>query len=211
MTDGEFDVGIRTGTFKKTIHKAYAVLLWYSGIRKREGLRVKREDFTRNQNGDIVFEVGERFKKTKWRKTCPKCLDPWNSPKANFCKCCGADISKVAAIKVKSKTVKTPPLTLPVSASHMLILQNAIENTRRGDRLFSFSPSTAYLIIHRVWNYPHLMRLSRISWFLQHGWTTIQIKSWTGLSMSAIDYYVGLVENIKMGESMGAMVKTLAK
>jgi hypothetical protein len=148
--------------------------------------------------------VGERFKKTKWRKTCPKCLDPWNSPKASFCKCCGADIKDVEPQKIKSKTVKTSPLTLPINAPHMILLQNAIENTPRGKPLFPYHPNTAYNIIHRVWKYPHLMRLSRISWFLARGWNTMQIKSWTGLSLSAIDYYVGLVETAKMGKSMGA-------
>jgi hypothetical protein len=209
MTDAEFDEGIKTGHFVSARHKAYAVLLWYSAIREGEGLKAIREQFNRNPEGDIVFEVGERFKKTRYRKTCPKCLDKWNSSRASFCKCCGANIKDVQAEKVKTKTVKTPPLTLPMSAPHMLILQNAIEETPRGERLFQFSPGTAYNIIHRVWNYPHLMRLSRISWFLSHDWTPIQIKSWTGLSLAAIDYYVGLVEVAKMGKSMGATVTTM--
>lgn len=201
-TDAEFDKGIVSGDFKKERHKAYAVLLWYSGVRKREALKVTRDQFSRLPDGDILFDVGERFKKTKWRKTCPKCLDPWNSPKASFCKCCGADIKEVQPIKIKSKTLRTPPLTLPVRAPHMILLQDAIENTPRGKPLFPYHPNTAYNIIHRVWKYPHLMRLSRISWFLLQGWTPLQIKGWTGLSIGSVDYYAGLTDTMKMGKSM---------
>jgi hypothetical protein len=89
----------------------------------------------------------------------------------------------------------------------MILLQDTIDNTPKGKRLFPYSPGTAYNIIHRVWKYPHLMRLSRISWFLSKGWNTMQIKSWTGLSLAAIDYYVGLVETQKMGKSMGSVGK----
>lgn len=210
MTDAEFIEGIKSGVFKKERHKAYAVLIWYSAVRKREALRVTREQFKRSAEGDIIFDVGERFKKSKWRKTCPKCLDPWNSPKASFCKCCGANIQDVEPTKVKSKTVRTPPLTLPISAQYMTTLQDAIDNTPKEKPLFPYSPGTAYNIIHRVWNYPHLMRLSRISWFLLNGWTPLQIKSWTGLSLSAIDYYAGLVDTMKMGKSM-AMSRPMKK
>jgi len=203
ISDVDFQKGIKEGTFVKPRHKAFAVLLFYSAIRNGEALRVTRENFSTSPEGDIIFDVGERFKKTRYRKTCPKCLDPWNSPKASFCKCCGTDISAVEAIKVKTKTTRTAPLTLPISAAHMDILQDAIRSTGKGEKVFPYHPNTAYNIIHRVWNYPHLFRLSRITWFLSHKQTPIQIKNWTGLSLAAIDYYTGLVDTVEMGKSMG--------
>jgi hypothetical protein len=44
--------------------------------------------------------------------------------------------------------------------------------------------------------------LTRISDFLSEGWTPQEIHSWTGLSLSAIDYYVALVNIDRMGESL---------
>ena len=52
-------------------------------------------------------------------------------------------------------------------------------------------------------NYPHFFRLSRITNFFDEGWTIAQVHSWTGLSLKALDYYVGLVDVKRMGESLG--------
>lgn len=102
-----------------------------------------------------------------------------------------------------SKT--TPSLTIPLGAAYVPELKAWIEKAKSGDKVFSWkSRKTCYNIIQRVpaFHYGHLFRLSRITNFFLEGWTIAQVKSWTGLSLAALEYYVGLVDTVKMGESM---------
>jgi integrase len=97
---------------------------------------------------------------------------------------------------------ETPNLKLPYSAPYMMELQKTIEDTKPGEKVFRFCPKTAYNIVHRVWKYPHLFRLTRITSFFQQGYTIAQLRSWTGLSLAALEYYVGIVDTQKMGDSL---------
>ncbi len=97
---------------------------------------------------------------------------------------------------------KTPPLEIPLAAPYVDSLKQQIEQTPRGERVFPFCPATAYLVVHRAYKYPHLFRLSRITNFFLDGYTIPQIHSWTGLSVSALNYYIGLVDISKMARSM---------
>lgn len=156
---------METGHFARRKHKGFCVLLYYSAVRKTEGLRSLREQFTLEPKG-VLFDVGERLKKQRsWFK-------------------------------------ETPPLFLGLDAPFMEELQYAIEHTREGKRVFPYCSKTGYNIVARVFKYPHLFRLSRITWFLDHGWSVAKVRSWTGLSIQALEYYVGLVETRKMGEDL---------
>jgi integrase len=104
-------------------------------------------------------------------------------------------------IRLKHGT-HTNALTLPLAAPFMNELKQAIEETPRGERVFPYSDKTAYNIVRRAFKYPHLFRLSRITNFFLEGWTIAQVKSWTGLTLSSLEHYVGLVDTIKMGESL---------
>jgi integrase len=102
-----------------------------------------------------------------------------------------------------SKT--TPALTIPLSALFVQELKEWIEKAQKGEKVFPWkSRKTCYNIIQRVpaFHYGHLFRLSRITNFFLEGWTIAQVKSWTGLSLAALEYYVGLVDTVRMGESM---------
>jgi len=57
--------------------------------------------------------------------------------------------------------------------------------------------------VDRVFKYPHYFRLSRITNFFLEGWNIAQVRTWTGLSLKALNYYVGLVDITKMGETLG--------
>lgn len=104
--------------------------------------------------------------------------------------------------KQKSWFKETPALTLPLEAPFMEELKYAVDHTRTEERVFPYSAKTAYNIVSRVFKYPHLFRLSRITQFFLEGWTIPQVRAWTGLSLNALEYYVGLVDTIKMGESL---------
>jgi len=163
LTDEEFKQGMQTGPFKKPKHKGFVTLLFYTGVRKSEALRVKKEQFQLRSN-QIIFDVGKRLK----------------------------------------HGLETPPLNIPLDAAYAQEIWWAIENTRKNKRVFPYCEKTGYNIVDRVFKYPHYFRLSRITNFFLAGYTIAEVKSWTGLTLKALDYYVGLVNVMKMGESLGA-------
>jgi len=99
-------------------------------------------------------------------------------------------------------STKTSPLEIYLDSAYAGILKQEIEATPKGKRVFPFCPKTAYNIVRRAFKYPHLFRLSRITNFFSEGYTIAEIHSWTGLSVSALDYYIGLVSISKMAKGM---------
>jgi hypothetical protein len=97
---------------------------------------------------------------------------------------------------------ETPKLKIPLSAPYVPELKKTIEDTTKGKRVFPYCPKTGYNIVRRAFHYPHYFRLSRITNFFLDGWTIAQVKSWTGLSLTALEYYVGVVDTQKMGDSL---------
>lgn len=158
ITEAEFKEGMQQGHFVKDSHRAYAVLLYYSAVRKEEARRAIKEQF-RILPDRLMFDVGKRLKHGK----------------------------------------HTPPLPIPLDAPFVFELVDLIRDTHRGDKVFKFCHATAYNIVRRVFKYPHWFRLSRITWFFQQGFTIAEVRSWTGLSLKALDYYVGIVGIDKMG------------
>ena len=98
--------------------------------------------------------------------------------------------------------IETPPLKIPLKAPFVTDLAETVSATPDGQRVFSFSDKTAYNVVRRVYHYPHFFRLSRITSFFADGWSIAQVKNWTGLSLAALEYYVGLVDIDKMAESL---------
>jgi hypothetical protein len=81
-------------------------------------------------------------------------------------------------------------------------LEDAVLDTKKGQRVFPYGSSTGYRIVRRAFKYPHYFRLSLITKFFQQGYTITEVRSWTGLSLKALDYYVGLVAIDKMGKTI---------
>ena len=61
LTDKDFSEGMEHGEFLQQKHRAFCVLLYYSGVRKKEALRAKKEQFKITPN-EIIFSVGKRLK-----------------------------------------------------------------------------------------------------------------------------------------------------
>lgn len=97
--------------------------------------------------------------------------------------------------------ITTPSLSIPRGIPYGDDVAEAITKTEAGDRVFPYSSKTGYNIVSRVFTYPHYFRLSRITNFLSQGYTIPQLRSWTGLTLTALNYYVGLVSIHEMGES----------
>lgn len=169
LTDEDFEEGMRQGKFvEPTKHKGFVTLLYYSAVRKTEGLRALREQFQITRDS-LIFSVGKRLK----------------------------------------HGIVTPELPLPKDAPFMETLVEAVKDTKPSERVFPYSAKTGYNIVHRVFPYPHLFRLSRITNFFLEGWTIPQVRSWTGLTLNALNYYVGLVDVQKMGKSLLGKKETL--
>jgi len=61
LTQEEFIKFMNEGRFIRPEHRAYAILLYYTGVRASEGLRAKKEQFIITSR-KIYFDVGQRLK-----------------------------------------------------------------------------------------------------------------------------------------------------
>ena len=162
LSHEEFLKAMQKGKFVKPKHKAFVALLYYTGVRRGEALRAKKEQF-RLEGNQIIFDVGKRLK----------------------------------------RGIQTPALNIPLSAPYADEIWKAVEKTKKGERVFLFTDVTAYNIVVRAFgSYPHHLRLSRITNFFKEGFSIAEVSRWTGLTLKALDYYVGLVDVKKMGESL---------
>lgn len=193
ITEQQFAEGMTKGDFIRDEHRAYPVGLYYSAVRKMELLRAIKDQF-RIEKEFTFFDVGPRLKKIRRSRH-------------------GKPLSQATIdehFKKRMATITTPPLPLPNNAPFMDQLIKRIEATESGELVFPWSPKTAYNIIDRVFAYPHLFRLSRITWFfLPHpeinrprGYSIPEVRTWTGLSLAALDYYIGRADVSDMGRSM---------
>ena len=99
--------------------------------------------------------------------------------------------------------IETSPLPIPFDAPYVDEIIYCWEKAESGQRIWPFSKRTAYNTVTRIMPaYPHYFRLSRITNFFLEGWTIAQVRSWTGLTLKALEFYVGLVDIQKMGESL---------
>jgi integrase len=98
----------------------------------------------------------------------------------------------------------TPPLNIPLSAPYADEIAWSVADTSSEERVWPYCAKTAYNIVRRVFPaYPHYFRLNRITNFFDEGWSIAQVRTWTGLSLKALEFYVGLVDVKRMGESLG--------
>ena len=99
--------------------------------------------------------------------------------------------------------IETPPLKIPLEAKFLDCLIDVIEESESGAEVFGYTGRTCYNIMQRAgFHYPHFCRLSRITNFFLEGWTIPQVHSWTGLSLRALNFYLGLVDIDRMGRSL---------
>jgi hypothetical protein len=83
---------------------------------------------------------------------------------------------------------ETDALPILIDAPFVNELIDLIQLTEPEKKLFDFSNKTGYNIVRRVWSYPHHFRLTRITEFFEQGRTITQIKGWTGLTLTALNF-----------------------
>lgn len=97
--------------------------------------------------------------------------------------------------------LQTPPLTIPLSKPYAETIWKAVENTKPKRRVFPYCDKTGYNVISRLWFYPHHLRLTRITDLFNKGFTIPEIRTYTGLTLNALNFYIGLATIEKMGEA----------
>jgi len=97
--------------------------------------------------------------------------------------------------------VHTYPLKINLKLPYSEEIQEAIENTKAQKRVFPYCRTTGYLIVRRaIDTYPHHLRLSKITSFLMK-YPIPMVKSWSGLSLKSLNFYVGTVDIEEMGRA----------
>lgn len=98
---------------------------------------------------------------------------------------------------------RTPTLSTLKSLPYVDTIIKAVADTYPDRRVFPYSRKTGYNITNRVFKiYPHFFRLSRITTMLNDGWTIPEVRSWTGLTLNALNYYVGLAKIREKGRTL---------
>ena len=98
---------------------------------------------------------------------------------------------------------KTPALTIRLDVPYVNEVIWTVRNTIDGDRVFPYCRKTAYNIVSRVFPaYPHFFRLSRITRMFEDGWTVSEVRNWTGLTLNALNYYIGLANIRRRGRTI---------
>ena len=92
----------------------------------------------------------------------------------------------------------TAPLKILLSKPFASLIWESVEATKSKKRVFPFCRSTGYNVVARVWFYPHHLRLTRFTDLAKYG--TAKLKSWSGLTLTALDYYMGVVDIDEMAE-----------
>lgn len=192
LTDAEFADRIENGPYESDEYRAWPVGLYYTAVRKLELWRALRDQFS--AKGDFLFfEVGVRLKKVRRVRKDGTVLN---------------DQEYLEALEKAKTWAKTPPLPIPIKAPFVELLVDQIERADWGERVFPWSPRTCYNIVDRAFGaYNHYFRLSRVTWFFSphpelgrpEGYSISEVKNWTGLSLQALNYYIGLANLQRMG------------
>jgi integrase len=151
-------------------YQAYTILIYYTGIRVSEALRLKKESFSIDQKY-LYVDVGIRLKTQRKRKD-----------------------GTVSAGK------KTMPLPLDLTQPYIDILVKKVRYTRKNQEVFPFHRTTALRQITKVGlGYNHLARLTAITSFLRAGRSIADIVNWFGISVQTVNNYIGRIDLKEMG------------
>jgi len=97
----------------------------------------------------------------------------------------------------------TAPLSVRLDRPYVSVIVDYAKRTEKNQRVWQFSRVTAWRFISKYFQcYPHFYRLSRITNFFNDDFPISNIKNWTGLTLSSLNYYCGISDIEKMGDSI---------
>lgn len=104
---------------------------------------------------------------------------------------------------------KTPPISVGLDKPFVKEIVTTLEKTKPNSRLWDFSRVTGWKVVVRAFDrYPHYFRLNRITQLFSpsktrpSGYSVKEVKSWTGLTLQALDYYIGLASSERIAEGL---------
>ena len=161
MMDPEFMERMRAYNHLDHRHKALIVVLYLTGIRISEALKVVAKQFKLLPTV-LYFDVGTRLKGSKL----------------------------------------TPALPLPLTAPHVTLIVDAYRDVQKDALVFPYCRKTGFNIAKRFITYPHYFRMNRITRFFLDGYTIPEVRAWTGLSLTTLNYYIGQASIERMSKSL---------
>jgi len=107
--------------------------------------------------------------------------------------------------KVRLKGSKTTEaIQIPIDKPHVNDILYAWWFNRHipNERLWTMHRVTAWRLVKKHFPYPHYFRLNRVTNLFRQGWTIAEVRSFTGLSLQSLDFYIGLVSIENVGKSL---------
>lgn len=188
LQDQQFLKGMKEGRFANPVkHRGLIAFIHYTALRICEALRLERKDFRLTPN---TLYVTVSFPVEKYKKVTHEDGTVERVP-----------TGKIVYERLKHSKV-TPPLPIDLDLPYVDCIVDSFKDLTSDKRVWPYCRKTGYNIVNRVFTYPHYHRLSRITQFFLDGFTIAEVRSWTGLTLNALNYYVGLVGIDKMGRSL---------
>ena len=104
---------------------------------------------------------------------------------------------------------KTEALRVNIARPYVVDILKTLKTTPEGERVFNFSRVTGWRIARKAINrYPHFLRLNRITNLFMpskdkpNGYSIAEVRNFTGLSLSSLNYYIGLVSLGQIGDEL---------
>jgi integrase len=172
VTLEEFTEKMKQAHFVKPQHAGLVTFIYYTGVRVMEGCQHMTREQFHEEKNTLYCNIGQREKHSH----------------------------------------ETPELPLLISYPFMDKVLDSLQGLKPEEKVWDYSRTTAWLIVKRVcpkW-YPHYFRMSRISYWLSphpefgkpQGYSILEVRNWTGLSVRAFDWYIGQLDIEKMGAQL---------
>jgi integrase len=97
---------------------------------------------------------------------------------------------------------QTEALPIRRDAPNLNLLLFRVGQTAQKCPVFPMTARAVQYELQRFQLYPHYFRLNRITQLFAAGKTIAQVRAWTGLTLNALDHYLGIVSNEEIGKEI---------
>jgi len=99
---------------------------------------------------------------------------------------------------------QTEPIQIPIDKPYVRDIMYAwwYSKENPSERIWKMNRSTAYRLVKKHFPYPHYFRLNRVTNLFKQGWTIAEVRSFTGLSLQSLNFYIGLVSIENVGRNL---------
>lgn len=119
------------------------------------------------------------------------------------------DLLYIDNIQRLKHSKNTEALTIDMNAYGIDYILSQIQDAESQQRMkrsdgtvFPFTRQTIRNILEPFGLYPHYFRMNRISQLFMQGKSIVEVQSWTGLTINALNAYIGKVSNERIGRGI---------